>query len=283
MLVILSGSSGVGKNTIINTMLERHADAFELLPTFTTRAMREDESEGRPYFFVSEEGFQAMLERGELLEHQRVHGHYYGVSRRVLEERIRSGKILLKDIDVLGTINLLNEIEDAVRLLTFFYCVRSKDVLVERLRGRGEKDIDLRMERYHMELAFSARYDYIIENNERESTVALTKAAIDFEQRGGALLPAGAAGIDRGRVEALAGVLDKGEFLPAIDVAMEGGRMYIIDGRHRYLAALLSGRRLAKRIVSPERIPRVPRAGGEIAAWEAALEAARRGSDESGE
>ncbi|MEG2570032.1 MAG: guanylate kinase, partial [Clostridia bacterium] len=73
MLVILSGSSGVGKNTIINRMLTE-CDKFELMTTVTTRAMREGGSPGNPYVFVSRDAFLGMLARGEMLEHCEIHG-----------------------------------------------------------------------------------------------------------------------------------------------------------------------------------------------------------------
>lgn len=81
MLVILSGSSGVGKNTVINKILEENSN-IELMPTMTTREMRDGEEPGKPYAFVSKEEFEQMIENGELLEYQIVHGFYYGTPKK---------------------------------------------------------------------------------------------------------------------------------------------------------------------------------------------------------
>ena len=108
MLVIFSGGSGVGKNTVIENLLTNKAFAF--MPTYTTRKCRPNESEGNPYCFISTEEFLKKIEQNEFYEYQRVHEHYYGTSKTLLNDRLKSGKILLKDIDVLGTQNLANMI-----------------------------------------------------------------------------------------------------------------------------------------------------------------------------
>jgi guanylate kinase len=255
MLVILSGSSGVGKNTIINEMIKRY-DEFELLPTFTTREKREGESEGHPYFFVTENIFKEMIQRNELFEHQAVHNNYYGVSKKELLSRARSPKILIKDIDVLGTLNLVNGIQDEMRVLAFFYYVDSKDILVERLKQRKEKNIALRMERYDMEMKFAVRYDYLINNFEAEATIRDTKTVIDFEMNSNSPLPTKAASeIDSGKVNDMAEKLHEGMIFPCITVALKNEKIYIIDGHHRYMASVLAGKRIAKKIVPSSQLP----------------------------
>ena len=146
MLIILSGSSGVGKNTIINRMLEE-CNNLELMPTVTTRGMREGESQGKPYIFETREGFQAMIDRGEMVEYCEIHGNLYGTNRRVLEEKSAGGKILIKDIDVEGTLNLMKLLPDVISI---YLKPVSKEQLVERLHGRGETQIELRLKRYKL-------------------------------------------------------------------------------------------------------------------------------------
>ncbi len=168
MLIILSGSSGVGKNTIINRMLEE-CDNLELMPTVTTRGMREGESQGKPYVFETREGFQAMIDRGEMVEYCEIHGNLYGTNRRILEEKIAGGKILIKDIDVEGTLNLMKLLPDVISI---YLKPVSKEQLVERLRGRGETEIELRLRRYEYEEQMAEHYNYVLVNDKMEDTIA---------------------------------------------------------------------------------------------------------------
>ncbi|MDR0424249.1 MAG: hypothetical protein LBH39_02125 [Clostridiales Family XIII bacterium] len=249
MFVIISGSSGVGKNTIINRLLERYSD-LKFMPTFTTREKRENEHQGNPYFFVSPQEFRAMIDRGELFEHQLTHNNYYGVSKRLLLDMAASGATLIKDIDVLGTANLQRALAGQIQVLAVFYYVASRDVLAERLRERGEREIGLRMERYSMEMGLSGGYDYLIENNDIEKTLSLTRAAIDFEASHACLLSAQPpAALDRGGLGALMERAKGGERLPGIDVAVNGSDICVVDGLDRYLASAAVGAGIAKRIV----------------------------------
>ena len=95
MLIIMSGSAGVGKNTIINELLSEFNN-LTLMTTVSTRAMRPGEEQGRPYFFVTREEFDAMVERGEMLETCPIHGNMYGSSRKILEEKTAEGKAALQ-------------------------------------------------------------------------------------------------------------------------------------------------------------------------------------------
>ena len=167
MLIIVSGSSGVGKNTVINRLLQED-ETLELLTTVTTRDMRPGESQWNPYYFVSEEEFRGMLERGEMLEFCEVHkGILYGTNRKILEEKEQLGKVLIKDIDVDGTVALKQVLSDLVTI----YLTVPREVLRERLIGRGEAQIDLRLKRYDYEESKKEHYDYVIENNDLEVTV----------------------------------------------------------------------------------------------------------------
>lgn len=166
MLVILSGSSGIGKNTIINEILKRY-DNFQLLPTLTTREMRENESQGNPYYFVTVDEFLRSKENGELLESENVHGNYYGASRLVLEGT-NTDKILIKDIDVKGALNLKGKLKDVIIIFLKPSCFEQ---LIERLKGRGETRIEERLARYNLELELSEDFDYVLVNEEIEDTI----------------------------------------------------------------------------------------------------------------
>lgn len=174
MLVILSGSSGVGKNTVINRLLEENENLM-LMPTVTTRDMRPGEAQWEPYYFASREEFQQMLDRGEMVEYCEIHGNLYGTNRRILEEKTALGKILIKDIDVEGTVNLMRELPDVVSI---YLKPVSKEQLVERLVGRGETQIELRLKRYEYEETMSVHYDHVLVNDQIEDTLETIREII---------------------------------------------------------------------------------------------------------
>ena len=176
--MILSGSSGVGKNTIIEKLMEE-SDRFELMVTVTTRAMREGESQWHPYYFASDEEFQEMIDRGEMLEYCRIHGKLYGTNRKILEERSAGGKILIKDIDVEGTMKLMELMPQEV--VSIYLKPKSKEQLIERLQGRGERDIELRMKRYEYEESMAEKYQYVLVNDRMEDTICAIKRIIEKE------------------------------------------------------------------------------------------------------
>lgn len=177
MLVILSGSSGVGKNTIINRLLAEN-DQFALMPTMTTRPMREGESQWNPYYFVTRPEFEACIQRNEMLEYCEIHGNLYGTSRKILEEKQAGGKILLKDIDVEGTLNLTRLLPSVVSI---YLKPKSRQQLVERLTGRGETQIELRLKRYDYEESMAQHYKYVLVNDRIEDTLAEIRKIIGQE------------------------------------------------------------------------------------------------------
>ena len=182
MLIIMSGSAGVGKNTIINELLSEYNN-LDLMTTVSTRAMRPGEEQGRPYYFVTLDEFNAMVERGEMLETCPIHGNMYGSSRKILEEKTSQGKILIKDIDVEGTLNLKKLLDDVVAI---YLKPKSKEQLRERLIGRGEKDIELRLRRYEYEEEMSKHYDYVLVNDKMEDTLRVIREILkqETEKRG---------------------------------------------------------------------------------------------------
>jgi len=184
MLIIISGSSGVGKNTIINRLFEE-SDRLALLPTMTTRGMRPGESQGNPYVFVSREEFLAAVDAGEMLETCEIHGNLYGTNRKILEDMQKAGKVLIKDIDVEGTVNLMKALPSVVSI---YLKPVSREQLVERLIGRGEQQIELRLKRYDYEESMAHHYKYVLINDKIEDTLAEIRRIVRAEAK--------AAGID---------------------------------------------------------------------------------------
>ncbi len=183
MLVLLSGVSGAGKDTIKKELIER-MDNVESLPSFTDRAPRENDIPGKTYNFVSTEEFEAMIARGELYEYSAHHNHYYGTSRKLLNEKMQNGKIIVKDIEVNGVENLLKLLGNDTKIVTIFLKV-PKEELRRRLENRidkpSPKDIELRLNRLQYEESKIGIYDYVIKNNNLEKTVNIIMEIIKSE------------------------------------------------------------------------------------------------------
>ena len=185
MLVLLSGVSGAGKDTIKKELIKRMENVVSL-PSYTTRAIRPGDVPGETYNFVSEEEFKQMIENGELYEYDVHHENYYGTSRKLMNEKIASGKIIVKDIEVNGTENLIKLLKNETKLVTIFLRVE-KDELRRRLENRGdnltEAEIELRLGRLDYEENKIRLYDYMIKNDDFEKTVQLIMTIIENEAR----------------------------------------------------------------------------------------------------
>lgn len=183
MLVLLSGVSGAGKDTIKKELIAR-MDNVESLPSFTDRAPRENDIPGKTYNFVSTEEFEAMIARGELYEYSAHHNHYYGTSRKLLNEKMQNGKIIVKDIEVNGVENLVKLLGNDTKIVTIFLKV-PKEELRRRLESRidkpSPKDIELRLNRLQYEESKIGIYDHVIKNNNLEKTVNIIMEIIKSE------------------------------------------------------------------------------------------------------
>ena len=183
MLVLLSGVSGAGKDTIKKELIAR-MDNVESLPSFTDRAPRENDIPGKTYNFVSTEEFEAMIARGDLDEYSAHHNHYYGTSRKLLNEKMQNGKIIVKDIEVNGVENLVKLLGNDTKIVTIFLKV-PKEELRRRLESRidkpSPKDIELRLNRLQYEESKIGIYDYVIKNNNLEKTVNIIMEIIKSE------------------------------------------------------------------------------------------------------
>lgn len=183
MLVLLSGVSGAGKDTIKKQLIAR-MDNVESLPSYTDRAPRANDVAGVTYNFVSTEEFERMIKDGELYEYSVHHEHYYGTSKKLLNEKISNGKIIVKDIEVNGVENLLKLLKNDVKIVTIFLRV-PKEQLQKRLEKRVDKpslkEIQLRLNRFDYEESKIGMYDYIIKNNDLEKTVQIIMTIINNE------------------------------------------------------------------------------------------------------
>ena len=185
MLVILSGVSGAGKDTIKKELIKRMENVISL-PSFTSRGPRPGEEEGIQYHFITKEEFKEKIMNGEFYEYDLHHENYYGTSRKLMNEKIQSGKIIVKDIEVNGTENLIKTLGNETKLVTIFLKV-DKEELKNRLINRGdnlsESDMQLRLDRLEYEESKIKLYDYVIKNDDLEKTVQVIMTIIKNEDR----------------------------------------------------------------------------------------------------
>lgn len=169
-LIIVSGPSGSGKDTILKKVLERMPE-LKFSISSVTRPMRSGEVEGEKYNFVSREYFEEMIRSDSLLEYNCYVGNYYGTPRGPVDEVIKNGGEIVIEVDVNGAHNIKKKIDDA---LLIFIMPPSFEVLKSRLSGRGtdsEEVIAKRMKEAQGEISCAEDYDYIVINDDLDEAV----------------------------------------------------------------------------------------------------------------
>ena len=180
--LVLSSPSGGGKSTIAKQLLQARDDLGYSVSA-TTRARRQNEIEGRDYFFISRPEFVARRERGEFVESASYAGEYYGTLKSEFDRLFREEKHPVLDIEIDGARQIIGLYPDAVRV---FVLPPSGAELVERLRGRNTEPADVlkrRLDRAAIELEAAGEYDYVIVNDDIVSAVSHVAAIIDAETR----------------------------------------------------------------------------------------------------
>ncbi len=176
-LFIVSAPSGAGKTTLVSRLIADDPAVVHSI-SYTTRAPRPGEQEGREYHFVDVKGFLAMRERGEFLEWAEVHGNFYGTSRLWLEARMREGTDVLLEIDWQGAQQVRKLFPQAVGI---FILPPSIDELERRLRGRGSDSEDVIARRVAAalgEMRHVGEFDFVIINKDLDVALDDLKAAV---------------------------------------------------------------------------------------------------------
>ncbi|MCK5429498.1 MAG: guanylate kinase [Anaerolineales bacterium] len=184
LLVVISGPSGVGKDTVIQRMKERDLP-FHFVVTATTRPPRPDEVHGVDYIFVSFDEFAEMIEMDELLEYAIVYNDYKGIPKEQVRQALASGKDVLMRIDVQGAATIRELSPEAVLI---FLTTQDEDELVNRLKARKSETpegLNLRIATARQELKRIDEFDYVVVNREDllDETVDKILAIIQAEHQ----------------------------------------------------------------------------------------------------
>lgn len=169
-LIVISGSSGVGKGTVIKSLLERNSD-IKLSISYTTRSPRAGEEEGKNYFFRSHEDFQKAIDNDEFLEWAEFSGNCYGTKKSFVLKSLNNGEHVLLEIDTQGALQIKEKMPEA---LLIFIAPPSYNELEARLRGRKtetEEAIQKRLNFVEFEKKNSEKFDHIIINDTVENAV----------------------------------------------------------------------------------------------------------------
>ena len=185
ILFIISAPSGSGKSTLVS-QLRTLVEGLDFSISYTTRAPRGSEEDGREYHFTSRGEFERMVAAGDFLEWAEVFGNYYGTAVSALGHAKDAGKDLLLDIDVQGAVQVMKRLPEAVSI---FILPPSPEVLERRLRNRSEAEhmtsetvIERRLSQARNELKQVWDYKYALVNDVLDEAVMEMRAIVLFER-----------------------------------------------------------------------------------------------------
>jgi guanylate kinase len=165
LLIVISGPSGSGKDTVIQRMKERNLP-FHFVVTATTRPPRSNEINGKDYFFYSRDEFAEMIEKGELLEYATVYNDYKGIPKSQVRDALSSGKDVIMRLDVQGAATIRKLCPNAIMI---FLTVQDEEDMIKRLCERKTETaegLELRIDTARHELTHVDSFDYTVINRE---------------------------------------------------------------------------------------------------------------------
>ena len=177
VLVVVSGPSGVGKGTIVKTLVKKRSDIVESV-SCTTRSPRVGEVHGREYYFLSEEEFKRRIRENDFLEYDEHFGNYYGTPKSFVREALKEKSVIL-EIDVVGALNAKKAFPQSVLVMI---APPSVEELKRRLVGRGtetEEEIARRLSRLEYELSHKEQYDIVVVNDDLERALQELENILD--------------------------------------------------------------------------------------------------------
>lgn len=170
MLVLYTGSSGVGKGTIMQELLKRDSN-IRLSVSNTTRPPREGELDGVHYNFVTKEQFESLIKKDGYLEYAEYCGNYYGTPKQQVEDLLNQGYDVFLEIEVCGGLQIMEKYPD---VLSIFVLPPSMDTLEKRLRDRNTEDEETILERLGQakrEIGCKDKYKYVVVNDNLDDAV----------------------------------------------------------------------------------------------------------------
>ena len=181
LLIVVSGPSGAGKDTICNKVIE-DSDNIWLSVSMTSRNPRGNEKEGKNYFFVTKEEFEQKIKDGKLLEYTNYNGNYYGTPKDKLEDYLNRGIDVILVLDINGAINIKKLVPSA---LFIFIMPPDMGTLKKRLIARkteSKEKVIARFTEAYNEINSYNKYNYVVVNDKIENAVSKVKAIIQAEK-----------------------------------------------------------------------------------------------------
>ncbi len=181
-LIIISSPSGGGKGTLIKEILESVPDIGYSI-SFTTRKMRQNEENGRDYYFVTQGKFEELIKEGEFLEYAEVHRNYYGTSIKAVQAEFEAGRDIILEIDVQGAELVLSKMPDAVSIFILPPSFQSlRDRLIKRAT-ESQFDLEVRLGNSFTEVSLYTEFQYVVINNEIDEAAKNLRSIILAERQ----------------------------------------------------------------------------------------------------
>ena len=183
LFIFFSGTAGAGKNTVIDELIKNNNEEMIFLNSHTSRPRRSDDPKSGRYFYVSKEEFEQLIEEDKILEYDQFNDNYYGISKEEISKFSKTNKVVLKDLSVKGVLNCKDIFKDTLKIKSIFL-TNCKKVLKERLinRNYSSHEIKNRLKLYKSEQSKIPYYDYVIYNNDLNSTLEQCNSIINMEK-----------------------------------------------------------------------------------------------------
>jgi len=165
LLIVLTGPSGVGKDVLLTRMKEL-GRPFHYVVTATTRLQREGEKNGLDYYFLSQEEFQQMVDKGQLLEWAKVYGNYYGVPKDEISKALAKGTDVIVKVDAQGAATIKKILPQAIFIFLMPPSMEELELRLKQRRSESSIDLALRLERAKEEIKSLPLFDYVITSHQ---------------------------------------------------------------------------------------------------------------------